>query len=91
MRQIFHFLPIFGLVQLNYGFGLTEFQKCVDMIGADALVIHLNPIQEVVQPEGNRNWENLLPKLEKVVKGLKVPVIAKEVGGGFSGCCKTSL
>ena len=73
-----------GLVQLNYGFGLKEFQECVDMIEADALVIHINPIQEVIQSEGNKNWENLLPKLEKVVKKLKVPVIAKEVGCGLS-------
>lgn len=80
-------IPIFaniGLVQLNYGFGLKEFQKCVDMIKADALVVHINPIQEIVQPEGNKNWENLLPKLEKIVKGLKVPIIAKEVGCGLS-------
>jgi isopentenyl-diphosphate delta-isomerase len=73
-----------GLVQLNYGLGLSEFKKCVDMIQADALVVHINPIQEAIQPEGNRNFENLLPKLEKVVKGLKTPVIAKEVGCGLS-------
>lgn len=73
-----------GLVQLNYGFGLKECERCVDMIGADALVVHLNPIQEVIQPEGDRNWANLLPKLEKVVKKLSVPVIAKEVGFGLS-------
>ncbi len=80
-------VPIFaniGLVQLNYGFGIKEFQRCVDMVNADALVVHLNPIQEAIQPEGNRNWENLLPKLEKVVQKLKVPVIVKEVGCGLS-------
>ena len=74
-----------GLVQLNYGFGLREFKKAVDMIEADALFVHLNPLQEVIQPEGNRNWENLLFKMEKIVKKLKVPVIAKEVGFGISG------
>lgn len=73
-----------GLVQLNYGYGLKEFRKCVDMIGADALVVHINPIQEIIQPEGDINWEKLLPKLEKVVRKLKVPVIAKEVGFGLS-------
>lgn len=73
-----------GLVQLNYGFGLKEYKACVDMIKADALIVHINPIQEVIQPEGDRNWEGLLPKLEKIVKGLSVPVIAKEVGFGLS-------
>ena len=73
-----------GLVQLNYGFGLKEFENCVEMIKADALVVHINPIQEVIQPEGNRNFENLLPKLEKIMKKLAVPVIVKEVGFGLS-------
>lgn len=73
-----------GLVQLNYGFGLEEFQGIVDMIDADALAVHLNPIQEVIQPEGDRNFEELLPKLEKIIGKLKVPVIVKEVGFGLS-------
>lgn len=73
-----------GLVQLNYGFGIREYQKCVDMIQADALVVHINPIQEIIQPEGDRNWKGLLKKLEKVIDKLSVPVIAKEVGFGLS-------
>ena len=73
-----------GLVQLNYGYGVAEFQKCVDMIQADALVVHINPIQEIIQPEGNRNWEGLLVKLGRIVNDLSVPVIAKEVGFGLS-------
>ena len=73
-----------GLVQLNYGFGLAELQKCVDMVQANALALHVNPIQEVIQPEGDRNLEDLLPKLEKLVKKLSVPVIVKEVGFGLS-------
>ncbi len=73
-----------GLVQLNYGFTVKEFNKCVDMINANALVVHINPMQEAIQPEGNRNWEGLLKKLEKIVKTFKVPVIAKEVGFGMS-------
>jgi len=73
-----------GLVQLNYGFGLAELQKCVDMVEANALALHVNPIQEVIQPEGDRNFEKLLPKLEKLVKKLSVPVIVKEVGFGLS-------
>lgn len=80
-------IPIIGNIgaaQLNKGFGIAQFQKCVEMIEADGLAIHLNPIQEVLQPEGDRNWENLLPKIEKIVKKLSVPVIIKEVGCGLS-------
>lgn len=73
-----------GLVQLNYGFGVGEFQQIVDMVEADALVVHINPIQEVIQPGGDRNFEKLLPKLEKIVKKLSVDVIIKEVGFGLS-------
>lgn len=73
-----------GLVQLNYGFGVKQFQRCIDMIGADALAVHINPIQEVVQPEGDRNFSGLLPKLSKLVGKLTVPIIAKEVGFGIS-------
>lgn len=73
-----------GLVQLNYGFGLKEFQKCIDMIDADALVVHINPIQEAIQFKGDRNWEGLVSKLEKIINRLSVPVIAKEVGFGMS-------
>jgi isopentenyl-diphosphate delta-isomerase len=54
------------------------------MTEADALVVHINPIQEVIQPEGDRNWEGLLAKLEKIINKLSAPVIAKEVGFGLS-------
>jgi isopentenyl-diphosphate delta-isomerase len=73
-----------GLVQLNYGYVIKEFLRCVDMIKADALVVHINPLQEVIQPEGNRNWSGLLEKLEKLTKNLNVPIIVKEVGFGMS-------
>ncbi|HSH00994.1 MAG TPA: type 2 isopentenyl-diphosphate Delta-isomerase [Anaerolineae bacterium] len=73
-----------GIVQLNYGFDVAEYQQIVDMIAADALVVHINPLQEIVQPEGDRDWSGLLPKLAKVVEKLSVPVIGKEVGFGLS-------
>jgi isopentenyl-diphosphate delta-isomerase len=73
-----------GAVQLNYGFDIDECQRAVEMIRADALVLHLNPLQEAIQPEGDTNFENLLPKIEKVVKRLSVPVVVKEVGFGMS-------
>jgi isopentenyl-diphosphate delta-isomerase len=74
-----------GAVQLNYGYDVIECQRAVDMIAADALILHFNPLQEAVQPEGDTHFGNLLPKIEKVCASLSVPVIAKEVGWGFSG------
>jgi isopentenyl-diphosphate delta-isomerase len=73
-----------GAVQLNYGFGVDECRKAVDMIQADALYLHLNPLQEAVQDAGDTNWEGLSRKIEDVCKKLEVPVIAKEVGWGIS-------
>lgn len=73
-----------GAVQLNYGYGIEEAQKAVDMIEADALILHLNALQEAVQPEGDTHFSGLLHKIEKVCRKLDVPVIAKEVGWGIS-------
>lgn len=73
-----------GAVQLNYGYGVSECQRAVDMIEADALILHLNALQEAVQPEGNTNFAGLLPKIAAVCRALSVPVIVKEVGNGIS-------
>jgi isopentenyl-diphosphate delta-isomerase len=73
-----------GAVQLNYGYGIDECRKAVDMIGADALILHFNPLQEAVQDAGDTNFANLSKKIEKVCKKIEVPVIAKEVGWGIS-------
>lgn len=73
-----------GAVQLNYSYGLAECLRLVDMIEADALILHFNALQEAVQPEGDGNFANLLPKIEQICKALPVPVIAKEVGWGFA-------
>ncbi len=73
-----------GAVQLNYGFTVDQCRQAVDLIRADALVLHLNPLQEALQPEGDVNWSGLLPKIEAVARALPVPVVAKEVGWGIS-------
>jgi len=73
-----------GAVQLNYKYGVDQCQRAVDMIGADALILHLNALQEAVQPEGDTRFAGLLKKIEIVCRSLQVPVIAKEVGWGFS-------
>jgi isopentenyl-diphosphate delta-isomerase len=73
-----------GAVQLNYGYGLAHLQKAVDMAEADALMLHLNSMQEAVQPEGDTNFSGLLKKIEIMCKQLPVPVVVKEVGWGIS-------
>ena len=73
-----------GAVQLNYKYGVKECQQAIDMIEADALILHLNAVQEAVQPEGDTRFAGLLKKIEEVCRALDVPVIAKEVGWGFS-------
>lgn len=73
-----------GAVQLNYGYGIEQCQQAVDMIEADALILHLNPLQEAVQPEGDTRFSGLLNKIEAICQALHVPVIMKEVGWGFS-------
>ncbi len=71
-----------GAVQLNYGYGVDECRRAVAMIGADALILHLNALQEAVQANGNTNFKGLLKKIEQVCRALDVPVIAKEVSWG---------
>ena len=73
-----------GAVQFNYGYGIDQCRQAVDMIQADALILHLNPLQEAVQDAGDTNFEGLAKKIEEVCKQIAVPVIAKEVGWGIS-------
>jgi isopentenyl-diphosphate delta-isomerase len=72
-----------GAVQLNYGFNSDECKRAVEMAEADALVLHLNTLQEVFQPEGDTNFSGLLDKMEKLTKELNIPVGVKEVGMGI--------
>lgn len=73
-----------GAVQLNYGYGVHECIKAVEMIEADGLILHLNALQEAVQPEGNTRFGGLLKKIEQVCTKLPLPVVVKEVGWGIS-------
>jgi isopentenyl-diphosphate delta-isomerase len=72
-----------GAVQLNYGFEPADYQRAVEMAGADALILHFNVLQEAVQPEGDSNFAGLIGKVAALCRALDVPVIAKEVGWGF--------
>jgi isopentenyl-diphosphate Delta-isomerase len=73
-----------GAVQLNYGYSVDHCRRAVEMIEADALILHLNVLQEAVQPEGDTHFAGLADKIAEVCSVLSVPVIAKEVGWGIS-------
>jgi isopentenyl-diphosphate Delta-isomerase len=91
VRQVAPRIPLLanlGAVQLNYSYGVDECRRAVEMIDADALILHFNVLQEAVQPEGNTNFKGLLGKIELVkielvCRDVGVPVIAKEVGNGI--------
>jgi isopentenyl-diphosphate delta-isomerase len=80
-----------GAVQLNYGCGLEDCLKLVELLEADALILHLNPLQEWVQSEGDSNFKGLLAKIEQICAQLPVPIIAKEVGNGISAVMAKQL
>ncbi len=73
-----------GGVQLVNGYGLKEVRRTIEMIEADAIAIHLNPLQEAVQPEGQTNFAGVLEKISEVTREIDKPVIAKETGAGIS-------
>jgi isopentenyl-diphosphate delta-isomerase len=74
-----------GAAQIVRLKNIDAIQKLVDQIKADAMVVHLNPLQELLQKEGEPNFKRLLDKIQKLVKVLNVPIIVKEVGSGISG------
>jgi isopentenyl-diphosphate delta-isomerase len=73
-----------GAVQLNRSYTVDHCRRAVEMIEADALVLHLNPLQEALQAGGDTCFGGLLHKIERVCRSLPVPVVAKEVGAGLS-------
>ena len=73
-----------GAIQLNNGLTFLDCQRAVDMIHADGLILHLNPLQESLQEGGNTNFAGLASNIEKICRNLQVPVIIKEVGWGIS-------
>src|SRR6056297_2167064 len=79
--------PLFaniGAVQLNYGVTMDQIRSAMDVLKADALILHLNPLQEAVQPEGDTDFSNLWKKIEQLFQALGKPIIVKEVGAGIS-------
>jgi isopentenyl-diphosphate delta-isomerase len=73
-----------GGVQLVHGYGAKEVKKAMGMIDADAVAIHLNALQEAVQPEGQTNFEGVLAKIGEIARALDKPVIVKETGAGIA-------
>ncbi|MBO1348970.1 MAG: type 2 isopentenyl-diphosphate Delta-isomerase [Hormoscilla sp. GUM202] len=80
-----------GAVQLNYSYGIDECLRVVDLLAADALILHINPLQECIQADGDTDFRGLLGSIAKVCKKLPVPAIAKEVGNGISASMAQKL
>jgi isopentenyl-diphosphate delta-isomerase len=72
-----------GAVQVSY-YSVDRIREMIERVGADGLAVHLNPVQELVQPEGDTDWGNVLPSLERLCRELEWPVVVKEVGCGIS-------
>lgn len=86
--------PLFanlGAAQFGRGYGADEARRAVEMIGADGLFIHLNPLQEAIQKGGDRDWRGILDRIGAVARALSVPVLVKEVGFGLSGALAARL
>jgi isopentenyl-diphosphate delta-isomerase len=73
-----------GAVQLNCGFGVDECEAAIDVLDADGIFLHLNPLQEAIQPEGDTNFGGLAARISDIAQALSKPVILKEVGAGIS-------
>ncbi len=80
-----------GAIQLNYTYGLEQCLQVVEILEADALILHINPLQECIQPRGDVNFKGLLDKIHQLCEQISVPVIAKEVGNGISGAMAQKL
>lgn len=87
LRKLAQNVPLIGnlgAVQLNYNVGFADCEAAVQVLDADGLYLHLNPLQEAVQPEGDTDFSGLRNKIAVIVQSLKKPVIVKEVGAGIS-------
>jgi isopentenyl-diphosphate delta-isomerase len=87
VREVSQEIPVIGnigaaeVVRLR---DVSPIQKLADLISADAFAVHLNPLQELLQPEGSPDFRGVLAGIELLVKNLRIPVIVKEIGAGIS-------
>jgi isopentenyl-diphosphate delta-isomerase len=87
VREVATTIPIVGNIgaaEVATMSGIDAVRRLVDLISADAFAVHLNPLQEFLQPEGNTNFRGVLKGIAALVKGLHVPLIVKEIGAGIS-------
>ncbi|GAB7529990.1 type 2 isopentenyl-diphosphate Delta-isomerase [Pseudomonas sp. 3A(2025)] len=94
LRRLAPDIPLLGnlgAAQLLGRDGIDLARRAVDSLQADALIIHLNPLQEAVQGEGDRDWRGVLNAIARTVQGLEVPVVVKEVGAGLSASVALAL
>jgi isopentenyl-diphosphate delta-isomerase len=94
LRDIAPDIPLLGnlgAVQLNHGVTADDCARLVNETGLDALCLHLNPLQEAVQPEGDTDFADLGTRIAEVAQALDVPVIVKEVGAGLGAADAEAL
>ena len=94
LRRAAPSIPIlanFGAAQLRHWNGVDMARRAVEMIEADGLIIHLNPLQEAVQNGGDTDWSGLLDRIEEVCRRSPFPIVVKEVGAGLSGAVARQL
>lgn len=87
IRDLAKGVPLYsnlGATQLRDKGNLDNVQRAVDRLQADALIIHLNPMQEAFQDQGDHNWIGVLHAIQKLKSRVSVPIIVKEVGFGIS-------
>ncbi len=86
VRKICPSIPLcanMGLVQLNYGYGADEINRIIELVQADAIFLHINALQEAIQPEWDTNFSHLIEKLATILPQINAPVIVKECGNGI--------
>ena len=94
LRIIAPDIPIIGNlggIQLAQSGGIDLAKAAIDDLQADAIAIHLNPLQEAVQPEGEHDWRGVRDAISALVKADVAPVIVKEVGAGISASLASDL
>lgn len=88
VREVAPNIPIIGNIGMGQvsdsNFKVEDFQKCIDMINADVMAIHLNALHELVQDKGNISYSLFKEQFEEIRKEINIPIIAKEVGAGFN-------